>query len=167
VPNGSSAAIAQDGLWGEDRPVSGREAKEDALLFGRPLGLKYRGRAVDERVAVEACQLVQLYASRTGQTVQRFKRNGSATEELTRVIGALATFDDVPLAKWIATLETVLLNPWWDGPPSIGVIFGPKIVQRNLDDPAHGAKRLTAGQRSEQDKMERTQRRLAVARGMA
>jgi hypothetical protein len=146
VPNGS-AAIAQDGLWGEGRPLTGRERQEAALLFGRPLGLKYRGRAVDERTAGEACELVKLYAQQSGQPVRCFKRNGKATEDLTRVLGALTEYDDVPFETWTTVVVKVLEHPWWgDGPPSIGVVFGPKILAQNLADPTHGAKQSRPGQ---------------------
>lgn len=139
-------AGVQDCLFGDGRKMGGRELKETALEYGRPLLLKWRGKPVPERRAAEACQLVRLYARHASQPTQLFTRDGSPTEALKRVIGALTTHDDEPFDKWVAMIPKVLARPWWDGNPSIGVVFGPKVLEANLHD-ATGGRRPNGTQR--------------------
>jgi len=142
----SNLAVVQDALFGGGPEPSGRDSQEQALLHGRPLRLKYRGRPVPERRAMDACDLLTLFSTRTGHTLPRFNRDGSASESLKRVIGALTTHDDITFDHWVLTLEAVLANPWWgDGPASIGVVFGPKVVEQNLANPDHGRKTVRNG----------------------
>jgi len=139
-----AVAGVQDRLFGEGRRVSGREVRETALEYGRPLLLKYRGKPVPEKRAVDACQLVRIYARHAKQPTALFNRDGSPSEALKRVIGALTTHDDVTFDTWSSMVPKVLARPWWDGKPSIGVVFGPKVVDGNLADPTGG--RRPAGQ---------------------
>lgn len=139
----------QSALWPEpedEGPSYGRQFKERCLERGWPLRLTFKGRAVPEKRADDACQLLRIFCSLSGQSFRCFNSDGSASESLKRIIGAMTTHGDVPFEQWAATIEAVLHNPWWgDGPASIGVVFGPKVVDQNLENPDHGRKTVKNG----------------------
>lgn len=134
-------------LWPEvEGPSHGRVFKQRCLERGWPLKLTFKGRAVPEKRADDACQLLRIYCSLAGQHLQCFTSDGHPSESLKRVIGAMTTHADEPFEKWAATIEGVLANPWWgDGPASIGVVFGPKVVEANLANPEHGKRQVKNG----------------------
>lgn len=158
----------QADLFGAES-ITGREAKEWDLAHGRPVKLRYRGKIVEPRIARDACQLHADFCRLAGVSLQRFTHDGKASDSLKRIVGAVAANADVTYDRWAMVLQQVLANPWWgEGKPSVGVVFGPGIVEQNLADPMHGAasQRLTAGQRADRDKAERTRRRLAFAQSL-
>lgn len=117
-----------------------RETREAELTAGT-LAISYRGRKVPFARAGVAAQLLDAYNAESGQRRQRFNPDGSVSEDFKRVVGAVVNHPDVEATTWHRMLNTVLANPWWDGPASVGVIFGPKVVDDNLDSPARGASR--------------------------
>ena len=116
---------------------------------------------------MDAIALLGRFVERTHHALQPFNLDGTASESLKRVLGALTTHADVTFDSWILTLEGVLAAPWWgDGPASIGAIFGPRIVEDNLANPDRGHG-LAAPERRERDKIERTRARLRLVHGSA
>lgn len=124
--------------------AASRESKEAELAAGT-LSVRYRSRAVPVARAQTASVLIDSYNTETGQRRQRFKPDGSLTEDFKRIIGALTDHPEVETSQWNRTMNTVLANPWWDGSPSVGVIFGPKVVDDNLSDPARGGRKRRNG----------------------
>jgi biotin operon repressor len=87
-----------------------------------------------------ATQLLDAYVSETSQhRVRIIDGVGSPTEEFREILGVVMRNPEIEPAQWHRTLHTVLANPWWgEGPPTVGVVFGRRIVGKNLIDPAHG-----------------------------
>lgn len=140
----------------------GRGARDQMLKDGDRLSLKYRGKPVPEKTARLAVKALDHYVDRSGQSVQRWNPDGSPSEGLKRIIGALVAHPDVEGPQWRETIDAVLAAPWWEGPPSIGVVFGPKVVEQNLLAPSRGRKKGGAG-RNGSDPL--TEKRLRAARG--
>lgn len=149
---------------GNDRVAKSRGEREDDFVNDRPLRLTYRGKAVPEDLARLAVGLLHLYGSQAEQRVQAWTPGGAATPELKRVLGAVVDHPDVLGARWRVVIEGVLANPWWGGPPSVGVVFGPNVVDANLRHPGRGgAKKLTAAQQASAEKEERIRNRMERA----
>lgn len=142
-----------------------REGRRNDFIEGRPLRLSYRGRAVPEPLARLAVALLEEYAAQADQPTQAWTPGGAPTPELKRVLGAVVDHPDVPGPRWAEVIGGVLANPWWAGPPSVGVVFGPNVVASNLANPGRGgAGRETASQRAAREKEERIRNRIEGAR---
>lgn len=120
--------------------VKTRETQE-AALRAHALSVTYKGRAVPKPLAVRAGRMVAWYNHLTGQHRQWFTPNGEVTEDYKRALGAAINHPEVTDEQWQRVLRGVLANPWWDGPPTIGVVFGPSVVDDNLEAPTRGAAR--------------------------
>ena len=119
-----------------DEPSRVRAQAREA---GRPTpGLwawSFRGKAVPLQVRETALGLLADYERLTGQTVRaRRAVDGRPTDALTRITGALLDYPDVSAERWKTVMANVVASPpsWADGPMSVGVIFGPRAVERHL-----------------------------------
>lgn len=140
--------------------VHSRAARERAVMEGKPLRLRYKGKAVPEPRARTACLLVRHFAERTGLAVQCWTPGGDPGESLKRVVGALTAHPDVPFERWAEVVDACLASPWWEGAPSIGVVFGPRVVEDNLLNPGRGGRRgETAAERKLRERNERIKAR--------
>jgi hypothetical protein len=89
----------------------------------------FDGSDVPQAVRRMVLALHGLYCEETGQNLSAFRpSNGKPSEALTRITGAVLDNADLSLNDWLAVIRQQLANPWWDGPPSVGVIFGPGAV---------------------------------------
>jgi len=102
------------------------------LLDSSPPAICYAGKAVPAEQAQLAEQALQLFNDYTGSRLRARKGNGQASESLKRIIGALKAYPDIPLEGWRAAIEAALEDPWWSGRMSVGCVFGPNVVERNL-----------------------------------
>lgn len=94
--------------------------------------VRVNGREVPRALVDDAVHAIEHYADATGQTVRPFDGNGGPTDSLTRVMSAMVRFPEVR-TLWPRMVDRVLAAPWWDGDPSVGVIFGPKVVERSIE----------------------------------
>lgn len=106
-------------------------AREDA-----PSSMTYRGRKVPRSVVDVAARSVRYFASKTGQTLRTVDGTGRASTSLQRVVGAMLAHPelaDPDFAK--RTIDFALAAPWWrdEGPPGVGVVFGPNVVERMVE----------------------------------
>ena len=146
-----------------------REERERALEEGQPLRLKFRGKLVPEPEARKTCLVHRHFCERAGLSLQRFTPSGEPSESLKRVLGAVTANPEVPFEQWARTVDGVLESPWWEGSPSIGVVFGPKVVEENLANPSRARGRAqtrqSAAERERQRRDERIKARLERAEG--
>jgi hypothetical protein len=102
----------------------------------------YQRRRVPDATLALAADLVAEFGRQSGQRTTLYDGLGKPTEQFRLVIGAVMRFPDRLTADTgPAVIRSVLADPWWEGPPSIGVVFGPKVLERNLQRSAsNGAK---------------------------
>ncbi len=161
---GGGAATGSAAHKPQGEAITGREARERAVANGDPLRLTYRRKVVPEPTAHMAVRMLREYARAADQTVQAWKPSGEPTEDLKRVLGAVLDHPEVDGREWVGVIRAVLARPWWEGAPSVGVVFGPRVVADNLRSPGRGGgKRKTAAVQAVDDKEERARRRLAAA----
>ena len=72
------------------------------------------------------------YRHRTGQPVRSQDASGSGTHELRLVEAALREYPDLGADDWRLVIERCLANPWWDDAPSVGAIFGSKVLAGSI-----------------------------------
>lgn len=96
-----------------------------------PPPVKYAGRKVPPMVVADAMRALDYFNERTGRRCQPFTGRGKPSESLSRIIGAMLDWPAVRI-EWRRMIDRCLADPWWDGPASTGVIFGPKVVERSL-----------------------------------
>lgn len=82
-------------------------------------------------LVAEAVRALEHFNAMTGRQCQPFTGRGKPSESLSRIIGAMLDWPAVRI-EWRRMIDRSLADPWWDGPPSTGVIFGPKVVEQSL-----------------------------------
>jgi len=117
--------------------------------------VRYGKSAVPAAQLALAEQALAFFNQYSGSQLRARKGNGQPSESLKRIIGAVLAYPDVPLEGWRAAIEAALAEPWWQGRPSVGCVFGPNVVERNLF-PARPIE--SAQQRREREKFERRAR---------
>jgi hypothetical protein len=108
----------------------------DTVREDQPSSMSYRGRKVPRPVVDVAARSVRYFASKTGQTLRTVDGTGRASTSLQRVVGAMLAHPelaDPDFAK--RTIDFALAAPWWrdEGPPGVGVVFGPNVVERMVE----------------------------------
>lgn len=94
--------------------------------------LMYRRRAQPPARVTLAEQILASFNEQTGMKLGAYTGDGRASDSLKRIIGALVDFPTLDAETADRLIETALKRPWWDGPASVGVVFGPGVIERNL-----------------------------------
>lgn len=105
------------------------EERQERARGARPV--TYRRKRVPDEVAEAAHAAVMRWAERTRTTGRFLDGNGALTESGQRVVGAMTTYPEV-VELWPRMIDRALEAPWWDGPATIGVVFGPKVVEQSI-----------------------------------
>jgi hypothetical protein len=127
---GGEAATPEPSL-GEPSEESSDTAREDT-----PSSMTYRGRKVPRPVVDVAARSVRYFASKTGQTLRVVDGTGRASTSLQRVVGAMLAHPELADPDFARrTIDFALAAPWWrdEGPPGVGVVFGPNVVERMVE----------------------------------
>lgn len=95
-----------------------------------PTRWKYMRRAVPAVACDRALRALRAYNEATGSRLGAFRFSGAPSDALTRITGAV--LDHPEVSEWEPVITAALRDPWWSGPPSVGVIFGPGVVDRNI-----------------------------------
>lgn len=106
-----------------------REHYTESAREARPI--MYRRKRVPDDIAEAAHAAVMRWAERTRTTGRFLDGNGALTESGQRVVGAMTTYPEV-VELWPRMIDAALAAPWWDGPATIGVVFGPKVVEQSI-----------------------------------
>lgn len=102
-----------------------------------PQGAKvvtFRRRPVPaERLSVAESALAA-FNQHTGQNVSPYRSDGRPSEALTRILGAVTDKPDKLTADYCQRLvaDTIRRQWWGNDPASIGVVFGPNVIDRNI-----------------------------------
>lgn len=92
---------------------------------------KFDGKPIDRDLLAAAEKALDWYSQRTGQTPTAFNRHGQPAESLKRIIGAMADHPSLR-TNFRRVIDATLEAPWWDGPASVGVIFGPNAIDKSI-----------------------------------
>jgi hypothetical protein len=105
-----------------------------------PPKMSFRGKQATKGQAETVKNLIEAWNSETGQQRKLFNAGGM-TGDAKKVLGAVMSHPEINEPQWMRTMQTLLANPWWNGPPTLGVMFGPGVVDDNLESPARGGAR--------------------------
>lgn len=129
APAGSSSTGATEETQSPSQSLDTQRAGEPSVT--------YRGKRVPVATARAALRAVESWAARTSQTIRQFDGQGKPTDSLKRVVGAMLSFPEV-VDLWPGMIDAALRDPWWQGPPSVGVVFGPAVVERMIEAAKRG-----------------------------
>jgi hypothetical protein len=101
-------------------------------VVAAPQRWSYCRRSVPPWACDRALHALAVYNDATGQSLGAFRHNGAPSDHLTRITGAVLDHPDVTREQWDLTVRAALRSPWWTGPASVGVVFGPAVIDRNI-----------------------------------
>jgi len=74
-----------------------------------------------------------LYNAATGSHLGAVTGSGDPSESAKRIYGVVTAWPQLTLEDHERIIEVTLREPWWEGAPSVGVIYGPRVFERNLE----------------------------------
>ena len=92
-----------------------------------------------------------------------FGGTGQVTEHLRTVTGAVLDFPDMDAAAWEQVVARNFANPWWEGAPGVGVIFGPKVRHRAVQNDGVRRRAVSRAQQQEDEQLNMLRRLYAEA----
>lgn len=95
--------------------------------------VRFRRRPVPPSQVTLAEQILTDFNQQAGTNYGPYTASGAPSEALRRLLGAVTEHPDaltLPAAHELT--RRALEHPWWEGPPSAGVVFGPNVIERNL-----------------------------------
>lgn len=110
----------------KNRPSGDRESKKS---------VKHNGKVVPAGRLSLAVAVLGEFNRQTGSSIGPYTGAGKPSDSLTRIIGALVSWPDrLDDFDSCAHLITVALkSQWWGpGPASVGVVFGPRVIEQNF-----------------------------------
>lgn len=91
----------------------------------------HNGQRVPATLLQDAAHAVEYFGQATGQVLRPFTASGKKTEALSRVLTAMRDFPEVRTI-YRRMIDAAVRDPWWDGLPGTGVVFGPGKVQEYI-----------------------------------
>lgn len=119
---------------GPSPPTEAQESREEkqgeARKRATPKPIRYRGKVIPPDEVADAEQALAAFCAATGRTLAPRCRDGSASDALKQVIGALQNHPDASIEKWKRGIAATVANPpgWAEGPWQTGHVFGPKAA---------------------------------------
>jgi hypothetical protein len=111
-----------------------------AELFGahedrKPLGrqnVMFGGQPASPALVDDATKALGYFCQKTNRRIRPFTAQGRASESLKRIIGAMVAYPETRiLARRM--VDVALADRWWKGVPTVGVVFGPGVVERHIE----------------------------------
>lgn len=98
-----------------------------------PPSWSFSGRTVPPEKRRVVLEVLAVFNERAGTDFGAFGARGPS-ENLKRITGAVLDHPDASVADWRGLIDWTLAHPWWpDGAPTIGVVFGPKVLDANIE----------------------------------
>lgn len=96
--------------------------------------VKFNRKPVPPARLALAVTILNDFNAQAGTTFTAYRGDGSPSDSLTRIIGALTHFPDRLDADTAHRLTaTALKSRWWgNSPAAVGVVFGPGVIEQNL-----------------------------------
>lgn len=99
--------------------------------------VRYAGKPVPATTLRAALRIVEVFNDQAGTTYEPFAGDGSPSENLKRVIGAVGRWPAITEDVAGRMIRTSLAAPFWgDARPHLGHVFGPGVVEQNLQNAA-------------------------------
>jgi hypothetical protein len=73
------------------------------------------------------------FNEQAGTSYGAFKASGQPSDSLSRVLTALGDYPDITAPLGAAMVRVQLAAPYWSGHASPGNVFGPRVVEGNLE----------------------------------
>lgn len=100
------------------------------------------GKPVDEKLWEVAVQAVAVFNEETGRRLSAVTGTGVASETGKRVYGRVRAFPELTIEQHGDIIRRTLRSRWWgDDEPSIGVVYGPRVFEDNIERPAPAEKK--------------------------
>jgi hypothetical protein len=110
----------------------GRRKKEEPPNPPDGGSVKFNGRVVPaERLAL-AVDLLAEFNRQAGTEYGPFTGDGKLSDSLKRIVGSLTRHPDEPRQRWMNGLTARMRDPFWQGKPGTGVVFGPGVDEQTL-----------------------------------
>lgn len=136
-----------------------------ALLAPPPPTLRFNGRPVERERVKLAEDVLREFNRQTGSRRSPYKGNGDTSDALTRILGAVLAWPDLDLPEWAAVIGRALAEPWWSGRPSVGAIFGPRVIEQYIFPAAPVESAEAREKREKRERRARQRSALAKLRG--
>jgi hypothetical protein len=94
--------------------------------------VRFAGVFVAPQVVDVALEALDYFNRRTGHSYAPLTARGEASESLKRIVGAMVRLQGAR-ELYREMIDAALIEPWWKGAPHPGVVFGPKVADRNLE----------------------------------
>lgn len=125
----------------------GQGLKEEQHGPSRPRAkvARFNGKPVPPVRQALAEHVLADFNAQVGTSFGAWTADSHASDSLTRIIGALTRWPDELTADYCHRLiAATLREQWWDGPATVGVVFGPKVIERNMARLAAAGPRRTS-----------------------
>lgn len=130
--------------------------------------LKFAGKPVDPEAWSLTDLVLEEYNRQTGRKWRLVTSGGQLSEAAKRIYGRVVTYPDLELEDHADIIRRTLASKWWGSEPNpgIGVIYGEKVFEDNIDRPGvpKNAKDAEKRERATRDR-EAIERVMARARG--
>lgn len=140
--SGGVSHDAESGILGPET-VKGEKTVTETQVRGeddrtpRPVGsARIGGRAIDPARWASTVRALAVYREETGQRLGALTGRGHPSDAARRVHERLLDHPELGDEEVADVIRRTLASRWWgEGRPSIGVVFGPRVFQSNLDRP--------------------------------
>lgn len=96
--------------------------------------VKHGGKLVAPDRLTLANAIVEDFNSQASTSYSLRKGDGKPSDNLRRVLTALADHPDITADLASRMIRAQLADPYWQGRPHLGNVFGPGVVERNLEN---------------------------------
>lgn len=95
--------------------------------------LKIAGKAVKAETWARTVGALEEFNQQSGKNMLPVTGTGQPSEAAKRIYGRLAAWPNLSDAEVADVIRRTLSSRWWGSdPPSVGVVFGPKVFEENL-----------------------------------
>lgn len=95
--------------------------------------VRFRGRQVPLDVYCTAVALLESFNTLAGTSYAPLTGSGRPTESLKRLFGAILDHPEISLELGERMIRIQLADPYWQGRPQPGNVFGPGVLERNIE----------------------------------
>lgn len=96
-------------------------------------GLKINGKPVKSETWDRTVAALQEFNRQAGKALTEVAGTGEPSEAAKRIYGRLAAWPNLTPADIADAIRRTLASRWWGSdPPTVGVVFGPKVFEENL-----------------------------------
>ncbi len=133
-------AVKKEELLNEER------ARASAQLFDQPSASlqttpvtsrpRFNGKPVKADEWALTVRVLEEFNAQAGRRLGALDGMGQPSESAKRIYSRVCAFPSLTLEEHAAIIARTLASKWWgEGPPSVGVVYGPKVFEENIERP--------------------------------